>query len=66
MEGEKLREKRIALGLTQSQLAEILDVKPNTVARWERGLLAVPRTVELAMETVERIYKKSGKNKSTD
>lgn len=61
MEGDQLREKRIALGLTQAQLAEILDVKPNTVARWERGLLSVPRTVELAMETVERRYKKSGK-----
>jgi transcriptional regulator with XRE-family HTH domain len=61
MEGEKLKEKRNALGLTQAQLAEIFDVKPNTVARWERGLLPVPRTVELAMETVERMYKKSGK-----
>jgi transcriptional regulator with XRE-family HTH domain len=61
MESDELREKRIALGLTQAQLAEILDVKPNTVARWERGLLLVPRTVELAMETVERMYKKSKK-----
>lgn len=61
MEGEKLKEKRAELGLTQAQLAEILDVKPNTVARWERGLLPVPRTVELAMATVERMYKKSGK-----
>jgi transcriptional regulator with XRE-family HTH domain len=61
MEGEKLKEKRTALGLTQAQLAEILDVKSNTVARWERGLLPVPRTVALAMETVERMYKKVGK-----
>ncbi len=61
MEGDKLKEKRIALGLTQAQLAEILDVKPNTVARWERGLLSVPRTVELAMETVEHMHKKSSK-----
>lgn len=61
MEGDKLREKRIALGLTQTQLAEILDVKPNTVARWERGLLSVPRTVELAMQTVELMCKKRGK-----
>lgn len=61
MEGEKLKEKRMALGLTQAQLAEILDVKPNTVARWERGLLSVPRTVVLAMETVERMYKKSNR-----
>lgn len=61
MDGEQLKEKRISLGLTQAQLAEILDVKPNTVARWERGVLAVPRTVELAMETVERMYKKGSK-----
>jgi transcriptional regulator with XRE-family HTH domain len=61
MKGDELKGKRIALGLTQAQLAEILDVKPNTVARWERGLLTVPRTVELAMETVERMYKKLGK-----
>jgi transcriptional regulator with XRE-family HTH domain len=61
MEGEALKEKRLALGLTQVQLAQILDVKPNTVARWERGLLSVPRTVELAMETVERMQKRSNK-----
>jgi transcriptional regulator with XRE-family HTH domain len=59
MEADELRGKRIALGFTQAQLAEILDVKPNTVARWERGLLSVPRTVELAMETVERLFKRS-------
>lgn len=58
MDGDELKERRTALGLTQAQLAEILDVKPNTVARWERGLLTVPRTVELAMQTVERLYKK--------
>jgi transcriptional regulator with XRE-family HTH domain len=61
MESDELKEKRAALGLTQAQLAEILGVKPNTVARWERGLLPVPRTVELAMETVERIQKKGKK-----
>lgn len=61
MDGDELKEKRVALGLTQAELAEILDVKPNTVARWERGLLSVPRTVELAMEAVERRYKKGSK-----
>jgi transcriptional regulator with XRE-family HTH domain len=61
MSGDELREKRIALELTQAELAEILEVKPNTVARWERGVLSVPRTVELAMQTIERIHKKKGK-----
>ena len=42
------------MDLTQTQLAEMLEVRQNTVARWERGLLAVPKPVELALETIER------------
>jgi transcriptional regulator with XRE-family HTH domain len=61
MTGEGLKEKRTVLGLTQAQLAEILEVKPNTVARWERGILSVPKAIELALETVERNHKKPGK-----
>jgi transcriptional regulator with XRE-family HTH domain len=54
MTGDELKKRRSALELTQAQLAELLDVKPNTVTRWENGVLTVPRTVELAMETIER------------
>ncbi len=54
MQGKELKTRRGKLGLTQSALAEILEVKPNTVTRWENGVLAVPKTVELALETVER------------
>jgi transcriptional regulator with XRE-family HTH domain len=54
MDGKELKARREQLGLTQSELAKQFDVKPNTVARWENGVLAVPRTVELAIETVER------------
>ncbi|MGC2239095.1 MAG: helix-turn-helix domain-containing protein [Pyrinomonadaceae bacterium] len=57
MLGSELKEKRESLDMTQVKLAEILDVKPNTVARWENGVLQVPKTVELAMETVERKFK---------
>lgn len=63
MEGDELKKRRVALGLTQAQLAETLGVKPNTVARWENGVLAVPQAIVLAMETVEREHgkKKGGK-----
>jgi transcriptional regulator with XRE-family HTH domain len=54
MKGKKLKAQRAALGLTQVQLAEILGVQPNTVARWENGVLGIPKVVVLAMETVER------------
>jgi DNA-binding transcriptional regulator YiaG len=58
MEGTELKQKRENLGLTQTELADILGVKMNTVYRWESGILAVPKVVELAMITVERQYKK--------
>lgn len=39
----ELKARRLALGLTQRQLASAIEVAPNTVARWERGELAVDR-----------------------
>lgn len=32
-----LIERREALGISREDLSELLDVHPNTVARWERG-----------------------------
>ncbi len=49
MTKEELKRKREYLGLTQTKLAEILGVKNNTVARWESGVLVVPKVIELAM-----------------
>ncbi len=54
MGGRELKEKREKLKLTQTELADILGVKMNTVYRWESGILSVPKSIELAMETVER------------
>lgn len=63
MKGKELKVRRTALGITQAQLAGILDVQPNTIARWENGVLNVPRVVVLALETVERSFPKAGKSK---
>jgi|GEM_PF-622306 len=35
--GEKIKERRKKLGYTRTQLAEILDVIPNSIYRWEAG-----------------------------
>lgn len=53
MTGEELKERREALRITQTKLAELLDVKQNTVYRWEAEILPITRTVELAFENIE-------------
>ncbi|MCA1648430.1 MAG: LuxR C-terminal-related transcriptional regulator [Chloroflexi bacterium] len=52
----ELRGRRRALGLTQANLAAVLDVSANTVARWERGELRVgrPGRVARCLEQLER------------
>jgi len=53
MKGAKLRERRLALGLTQQGLAGKLKVSRNTVARWERDEMAIPGFLHLALKTLE-------------
>lgn len=39
--------------MTQVELAGRLDVQPNTVARWENGVMVVPKMVDLALKAIE-------------
>ena len=41
MTGEEVKQLRRQLGLTQEQLAEVVGVTANSVARWERGELGI-------------------------
>jgi DNA-binding XRE family transcriptional regulator len=47
--GPEVRFARKALGLTQAELAELLDVYPTTVAHWEGTTGAIQRTTKLAI-----------------
>jgi transcriptional regulator with XRE-family HTH domain len=53
MKGAKLRERRLALGLTQQALGDKLEVSRNTVARWERDEMANPGFLHLALKWIE-------------
>ena len=53
-----LKAAREKLGLTQAQLAEQLDVRTNTIARWERGDLKTPHETMLRL-AVEHLLCKS-------
>jgi predicted transcriptional regulator len=52
MTGTELRAARRRLLLTQTHLADLLDVSRPTVSYYETGHAKVPRTVELAMEAL--------------
>ena len=51
MTPDELKDRRVKLGLTQSQLGLLLMVPTNTIARWERGELTIqhPEILRLAL-----------------
>ena len=53
MNGTELKTRRLALGLTQSELAAALTVSANTIARWERDEMAMPGMINLALGALE-------------
>jgi transcriptional regulator with XRE-family HTH domain len=59
MEGKEFRIKRNLLDLTQAEIAAKLDLNPNTVSRYEKGDLKIPKTVELAIEHLQCLEKKA-------
>lgn len=54
MDTKELKHRRERLGLTQKELAELLGITPNTIARYESGLLKIPKYMDLALEALER------------
>lgn len=50
MTGKRFKQIRRKLGLSQSQLAKLLGVWPNTVAHWDRGDKPIPGPIELCMK----------------
>ena len=61
--GSQLRAIRQALALTQAALAEVIGVRPNTVARWERGEIGISEPTARLVEKIaaERAGKLDGR-----
>lgn len=47
--GNEFKLVRKAAGLMATEVAELLDVRPETVSRWERGEVEIPRAVAFAL-----------------
>lgn len=62
MNGDDLKRERLALGVTQRQLALALGIHPNTVACWERGDKPIgnPTMVRLALVQVHAVHRPPG------
>ena len=63
MNPDELKTRREALGMTQSELAQELSVDVMTISRWERGARTIPTYLPLALETIERRFKKPSSQK---
>ena len=60
---KRLKIIRRKLGLSQGQFAQLLGVRTNTYARWERGDLVPPKVAELASEYLLITQPKKGERK---
>ncbi len=60
-ERSQFREFRDEFGLTQRELAKLLGVARNTIARWEVGLVKPPRVAILALEGLRPRFRKKNK-----
>ena len=55
MTKEELKEWRIKHNLTQMELAELLSVTRETIARWETGMRKIPPFLRLALVGLEKL-----------
>jgi len=55
MTGDELRQRRLALGLSLTEMAERLGVDRQTLWRWEHGIMRMrhPEIVSLMLEKIE-------------
>lgn len=53
MDKEELKKRRERLGLKQADFGETLGIAPNTVSRYETGLVKIPKYMDLILEALE-------------
>jgi transcriptional regulator with XRE-family HTH domain len=54
MTKDEFKQRRERLGMTQSQLAETLEMSVSTISKYEIGVNEVPKHFEFIFESLER------------
>jgi len=55
MTGPELRARRLAMGLSQDALANLLGITQAAISRWEHGRrMLMPKMLDLAMKWLEK------------
>jgi len=62
MKAKELREIRKQLGWSQRQIAEAVGVTANSVARWERGEMAIAEPAARLLRMIAAQNKGKGRN----
>jgi DNA-binding XRE family transcriptional regulator len=63
MTGKELRQARLRLKMTQTQLGEAVGLHKNTIARMERDELPIVKATELAVKYLALVSKKHKRGK---
>jgi transcriptional regulator with XRE-family HTH domain len=58
MDKETFKRKRERLGLTQEELAKRLGMSRPSIARYEGGIVPIPKAVEMALKLIEEQEKR--------
>jgi transcriptional regulator with XRE-family HTH domain len=62
--GREVRQIRKRLGLTQRELADLVGVRTNSVARWERNMLGIRESAARLMRVLDE--QRAGGGKGAD
>jgi transcriptional regulator with XRE-family HTH domain len=54
MDKNELKKRRERLGLTQTEFAETIGLTATSISRYETGLTAIPKSMELILEALEK------------